>query len=274
MSWVEIRKAVNSDLNVPLNHLIWLNDYKTYGEKSYVFQNKDILHELYKDFQLTANDVSVNKTVLEFLIKEDNPDIGLFFGSMYNSSVDVDWSLMHSMYDIMCNVKFAEALTKNPLSETFFVDYLPLVLDSENIIDAYCSSKDILMTLYRNYKKANVSSFLTSNYLLSAAQKSSFYTVTEVTTTYTANSASYRHTHYNGKALVLGMSQSYSGGEARSYVDTLSGTVGASLSSSFGNTGLEWRINNFAESAKCCPVYFTSEHSITATSYMAYLKIE
>lgn len=50
MSWVEVEK-INSwaKKGVPLNHLIWLNDYKTYGEDSYVFQNKDILHELYSD---------------------------------------------------------------------------------------------------------------------------------------------------------------------------------------------------------------------------------
>lgn len=47
MSWAEVKKAVNSDVLVPLNHLIWLIDYKTFGQESYVFNTKRILHELY-----------------------------------------------------------------------------------------------------------------------------------------------------------------------------------------------------------------------------------
>lgn len=68
--WAGIKKAINSDLSKPLNtlmgeydtrmrHMIWLNDYKTFGEDSYVFQNKDILHELYRDYELCMNDESI-----------------------------------------------------------------------------------------------------------------------------------------------------------------------------------------------------------------------
>lgn len=57
MSWSEVKK-INSDLGAPLNHLIWLNDYKTYGENSYVFQDKRILKELYAS-PIAANDVQI-----------------------------------------------------------------------------------------------------------------------------------------------------------------------------------------------------------------------
>ena len=64
MSFMEIKRFVNSG-NTPLNtvikdevggmgsdaksakHAIWLNDYKTYGTDSFVYNNKDILYELY-----------------------------------------------------------------------------------------------------------------------------------------------------------------------------------------------------------------------------------
>lgn len=47
MSWGEVEK-INSwaKKGVPLNHLIWLQDYKTFGEDSYVFRDKEIYHEL------------------------------------------------------------------------------------------------------------------------------------------------------------------------------------------------------------------------------------
>ena len=66
MSWSEIKKAVNSNLNVPLNHLIWLNDYKTFGKKSYVFNDKKILHELYKNWDLCINDEDIRLEAYEF----------------------------------------------------------------------------------------------------------------------------------------------------------------------------------------------------------------
>lgn len=46
MSWAEIKKAVNSDLNVPLNHLLWINDLATFGRNGYVFNSEKIINEL------------------------------------------------------------------------------------------------------------------------------------------------------------------------------------------------------------------------------------
>lgn len=59
MSDWALGKKLNSQIaDVPLNHLIWLNDYKTYGEDSYVFNDKDIWNELLQSYLLIANDVS------------------------------------------------------------------------------------------------------------------------------------------------------------------------------------------------------------------------
>lgn len=61
MSDMALGKKLNSQIaNVPLNHLIWLQDYKTYGEDSYVFRDKRILKELYAS-PIAANDVQIYK---------------------------------------------------------------------------------------------------------------------------------------------------------------------------------------------------------------------
>ena len=57
--WAGIKKAINSDLSSPLNHLIWLNDYKVFGNDSYVFRNKAILNELYHSYTIVMNDESI-----------------------------------------------------------------------------------------------------------------------------------------------------------------------------------------------------------------------
>lgn len=59
MSFSDTLIGVNSAaLNTPLNHIIWLNDYKTYGENSYVFKDKRILKELYAS-PIAANDAKI-----------------------------------------------------------------------------------------------------------------------------------------------------------------------------------------------------------------------
>ena len=70
MNWPEIKKAVNSDISTPLNHLMWLEDYKTYGEKSYVYNHKDKLHELYNNYDICMNDLDVSGDAFEYVISE------------------------------------------------------------------------------------------------------------------------------------------------------------------------------------------------------------
>ena len=75
MSWPEIKKAVNSDISTPLNHLIWLNDYRIFGEESYVFQNKDTLHELYEDYKLCMNALPIQAEAFDYVVT-NNTEVG------------------------------------------------------------------------------------------------------------------------------------------------------------------------------------------------------
>lgn len=51
-------QGINSDLSTPLNHLLYLADYKQFGEHSYAFQDKDIWVELIQS-RAAMNDVDV-----------------------------------------------------------------------------------------------------------------------------------------------------------------------------------------------------------------------
>ena len=75
MSWAEVSK-INSDfMEIPLDKRLDLADYKMYGEKSHVFQNKDRLHSLYETTGLTMNDLSINGEALDYFSK-NNKHIG------------------------------------------------------------------------------------------------------------------------------------------------------------------------------------------------------
>ena len=78
-----IPMLINSDfLNAPLDKLLHLMDYKIYGEDSYVFQQKELLHGLYECTYLSMNDRELVVEAFVYLI-ENNKHIGKAFGDVY-----------------------------------------------------------------------------------------------------------------------------------------------------------------------------------------------
>ncbi len=101
MSDWALGKKMNSQIaDVPLNHLIWLNDYKTYGEDSYVFQNKDILHELYAS-PIAANDRGIFSEALSWII-EQNEQVGSWLSKRY--SIKADLKSLETIEDVSSNL--------------------------------------------------------------------------------------------------------------------------------------------------------------------------
>ena len=71
-----IPMLINGDfLNAPLDVKLHLADYKMYGEDSYVFQQKELLHGLYECTYLSMNDRRINGETLDYFAK-NNKHIG------------------------------------------------------------------------------------------------------------------------------------------------------------------------------------------------------
>ena len=78
-----IPMLINSDfMNVSLDKLLHLTDYKIYGEDSFVFQQKELLHGLYECTYLSMNDRELVVEAFEYLI-ENNKHIGKAFYDVY-----------------------------------------------------------------------------------------------------------------------------------------------------------------------------------------------
>ena len=78
-----IPMLINSDfLNAPLDVKMHLADYKMYGEDSYVFQQKELLHGLYECTHLSMNDKELSTEALEYLLK-NNKHIGKALSDVY-----------------------------------------------------------------------------------------------------------------------------------------------------------------------------------------------
>lgn len=139
MSDWALGKKMNSQIaDVPLNHLIWLNDYKTYGEDSYVFQNKDILHELYAS-PIAANDRGIFSEALSWII-EQNEQVGSWLSKRY--SIKADLKSLETIEDVSSNL---DAVTS-------------IVAETE-VLDAIfqsCSADVFLHGIYKNgFQKTN-----------------------------------------------------------------------------------------------------------------------
>ena len=82
MSWAEVSKVNGDFLNAPLDVKMHLADYKMYGEDSYVFQQKELLYELYECTYLSMNDKELSAEALDYLLK-NNKNIGEALSNVY-----------------------------------------------------------------------------------------------------------------------------------------------------------------------------------------------
>ena len=49
-------------------HISWLTHYESMGKSSFVYNDKDILHELFSDYRMVMNDTNVNKEAFDYII--------------------------------------------------------------------------------------------------------------------------------------------------------------------------------------------------------------
>ncbi len=118
MSWGEVKK-INSDLNVPLNHLIWLQDYKTFGEDGYVYRDKRILEELYRS-PIASNDNHIYLEALDYFVNNDEAYIGKWLSNIYEFRNLDGLSNCKSLEQVISNDEYIDAISTSYLSNDFF----------------------------------------------------------------------------------------------------------------------------------------------------------
>ena len=92
-----IPMLINGDfLNAPLDVKMHLADYKMYGEDSYVFQQKELLHGLYECTYLSMNDRRINREAFEYLTA-NNKHIGKALSNVYDIEQKEELSTLTTM---------------------------------------------------------------------------------------------------------------------------------------------------------------------------------
>lgn len=135
--WPEIKKTVNSDFNKPLNtlinHLAWYENYAIFGEDSYVFKNKIILHELYEDYEICMNAKSIQTETFDYVVT-NNTEVGKALASI--GGIDAVDTLV-GLSTVEQVVQNTEAMTAVASSETA----MTAMVDNETTNDAMFNSE-------------------------------------------------------------------------------------------------------------------------------------
>ena len=105
-----IPMLINGDfLNAPLDVKMHLADYKMYGEDSYVFQQKELLHGLYECTYLSMNDRRINGEAFEYLTA-NNKHIGKALSNVYDIEQKEELSTLTTMREVAASSTAMQAV--------------------------------------------------------------------------------------------------------------------------------------------------------------------
>ena len=93
--------AVNS-------HPSQLLDYKLYGTESYVYENKNILYDLYKDTSISLNDATIKQNAFDYLLNNSSN-----FGELLSNIYGVSNSIKTVLVKYTTGTSFKNAITNN-----------------------------------------------------------------------------------------------------------------------------------------------------------------
>ena len=130
-----IPMLINGDfLNAPLDVKMHLADYKMYGEDSYVFQQKELLHGLYECTYLSMNDRRINGEAFEYLTA-NNKHIGKALSNVYDIEQKEELSTLTTMAAVAASSTAMEAVASSSMA-------MQAVLASSTAMQAVLNSSD------------------------------------------------------------------------------------------------------------------------------------
>ena len=149
MSWAEVFKTNNDFANTSLDTLIHLQDYKMFGENSYVFRNKEFLHGLYECTYLSMNDEDLREEAFEYFMKE-NKKIGSVFAAAFGIEEKELLETLTTMKAVTESNAAMQAIAKSDIA-------LAAIAKSEAAIKAICESSIAIEALSTSPLRKKVS---------------------------------------------------------------------------------------------------------------------
>ena len=110
-----IPMLINSDfMEVSLDVLMYIADYKMYGESSFVYQDKSKLHKVYEASNISMNDSKVNGEALEYLLKSQSA--GKILATIHELERKEEVEKLSTMTAILNNSTAMTAVLNSPIA--------------------------------------------------------------------------------------------------------------------------------------------------------------
>lgn len=102
-------------------HISWLTHYESMGKSSFVYNDKDILHELFSDYRMVMNDTNVNKEAFDYIISTGS-NVGEALSNIYGiGEVDLLKSL-NTLDEVLSNETAMSAISNNEIATNLMAD--------------------------------------------------------------------------------------------------------------------------------------------------------
>ena len=102
-------------------HISWLTHYESMGKSSFVYNDKDILHELFSDYRMVMNDTNVNKEAFEYIISTGS-NVGEALSNIYGiGEVDL-LKTLNTLDEVLSNETAMSAISNNEIATNLMAD--------------------------------------------------------------------------------------------------------------------------------------------------------
>ena len=118
---LEILQNSGASSNTYDKHISWLTHYESMGKSSFVYNDKDILHELFSDYRMVMNDTNVNKEAFDYIISTGS-NVGEALSNIYGiGEVDLLKSL-NTLDEVLSNETAMSAISNNEIATNLMAD--------------------------------------------------------------------------------------------------------------------------------------------------------
>lgn len=116
MSWGEVKK-INSDMSIPLNVLLLVNELKTNGENSYVYNNLSMM-SLIAQYDFVVNDIVCKPLIVDAMNQQNS--LGVFCKKVLKS-INPDFDSAPNFHQVLANdALVTEIFSDEKLSMLFY----------------------------------------------------------------------------------------------------------------------------------------------------------
>ena len=102
-------------------HISWLTHYESMGKSSFVYNDKDILHELFSDYRMVMNDTNVNKEAFDYIISTGS-NVGEALSNIYGiGEVDL-LKTLNTLDEVLSNDTAMSAISNDEIAKNLMAD--------------------------------------------------------------------------------------------------------------------------------------------------------